>query len=119
MQPRDSAWELRHTRRVRTPRRQTSACLTSLLVQKYQYCWVVDPLDGTKEFIKRVPHFTVNIALVKGSEPIMGVVCTPAAETMHFAVKGQGAFVRCETMACLKSNPLGACECTVVCLPRA
>jgi 3'(2'), 5'-bisphosphate nucleotidase len=65
-------------------------------MQKYQYCWIVDPLDGTKEFIKRVPHFTVNIALVKGSTPVMGVVCTPAAQTMHFAVSGQGAFVRCE-----------------------
>ena len=64
-------------------------------LQKYQYCWVVDPLDGTKEFIKRVPHFTVNIALIKGTAPLMGVVCTPAAATMHFAVKGQGAFVRC------------------------
>jgi 3'(2'), 5'-bisphosphate nucleotidase len=65
------------------------------LLQEYQYCWIVDPLDGTKEFIKRVPHFTVNIALVKGGSPVMGVVCTPAAATMHFAVKGQGAFVRC------------------------
>lgn len=64
-------------------------------VQKYQYCWVVDPLDGTKEFIKRVPHFTVNIALIKGQVPVMGVVYTPAAATTHFAVKGQGAFVRC------------------------
>jgi 3'-phosphoadenosine 5'-phosphosulfate (PAPS) 3'-phosphatase len=64
-------------------------------VQKYQYCWIVDPLDGTKEFIKRVPHFTVNVALVKGGTPVMGVVCTPAAATMHFAVQGQGAFVRC------------------------
>lgn len=62
--------------------------------QKYQYCWIVDPLDGTKEFIKRVPHFTVNIALIKDKSPVMGVVCTPAAATMHFAVKGKGAFVR-------------------------
>ena len=65
-------------------------------MQQYQYCWIVDPLDGTKEFIKRVPHFTVNIALIRKDSPIMGVVCTPAAATMHFAVKGKGAFVRCE-----------------------
>ena len=55
----------------------------------------MDPLDGTKEFIKRVPHFTVNIALIKGQAPVMGVVYTPAAATTHFAVAGQGAFVRC------------------------
>eukprot|EP01025_Chloroclados_australasicus_P052323 TRINITY_DN60982_c0_g1_i1.p1 TRINITY_DN60982_c0_g1~~TRINITY_DN60982_c0_g1_i1.p1 ORF type:complete len:183 (+),score=15.13 TRINITY_DN60982_c0_g1_i1:54-551(+) len=57
----------------------------------------LDPLDGTKEFIKRVPHFTVNIALVRGNLPVLGVVCTPGAPSMHFAVKGQGAFVRSET----------------------
>ena len=64
-------------------------------LQNYKMCWIVDPLDGTKEFIKRVPHFTVNIALVEGDTPVMGVVCTPAAATIHFAAKGQGAFVRC------------------------
>jgi hypothetical protein len=47
-----------------------------------------------------VPHFTVNIALVRGSTPVMGVVCTPAAATMHFAVKGKGAFVRCARLLC-------------------
>lgn len=67
-------------------------------VQNYKYCWIVDPLDGTKEFIKRVPHFTVNIALVCGSAPIMGVVYTPAANTSHFAIKGRGAYVRCASM---------------------
>lgn len=64
-------------------------------MQNYEYCWIVDPLDGTKEFIKRVPHFTVNVALVRGSAPVMGVVYTPAADTTHFAIKGCGAFVRC------------------------
>lgn len=64
-------------------------------MQNYEYCWIVDPLDGTKEFIKRVPHFTVNVALVRGNAPIMGVVYTPAADTTHFAIKGCGAFVRC------------------------
>jgi 3'-phosphoadenosine 5'-phosphosulfate (PAPS) 3'-phosphatase len=77
------------------PRRAARPSRCALRTQKYQYCWIVDPLDGTKEFIKRVPHFTVNVALVKGNAPIMGVVVTPAADTMHFAIKGQGAFVRC------------------------
>lgn len=46
--------------------------------QHYQYSWVVDPLDGTKEFIKRNGQFTVNIALLHGSRPVLGVVQVPA-----------------------------------------
>eukprot|EP00892_Ulva_mutabilis_P001875 jgi/Ulvmu1/11689/UM008_0099.1 len=65
--------------------------------KNYKYCWIVDPLDGTKEFIKRVPHFTVNVALVCGNAPVMGVVYTPAANTSHFAIKGRGAYVRTPT----------------------
>jgi 3'-phosphoadenosine 5'-phosphosulfate (PAPS) 3'-phosphatase len=49
-----------------------------LLPQGYQYSWCVDPLDGTKEFIKRNGQFTVNIALLRGSQPILGVVQVPA-----------------------------------------
>lgn len=59
----------------------------------YQYFWCVDPLDGTKEFLKRNGQFTVNIALVHGQTPILGVVHTPVSRKTHFAVEGQGAFV--------------------------
>jgi 3'(2'), 5'-bisphosphate nucleotidase len=54
--------------------------------------WLVDPLDGTKEFLKRNGEFTVNIALVEGGEPILGVVYAPAIQRMYFAAKGVGAF---------------------------
>ncbi|GJL81707.1 MAG: 3'(2'),5'-bisphosphate nucleotidase CysQ [marine bacterium B5-7] len=54
--------------------------------------WLVDPLDGTKEFIRRNGEFTVNIALIKGSRPILGVVYTPAADITHLAFTGGGAF---------------------------
>ncbi len=54
--------------------------------------WLVDPLDGTKEFIKRNGEFTVNIALVEGQQVIMGVVYVPVTDLMYYAVKGQGAF---------------------------
>jgi len=54
--------------------------------------WVVDPLDGTKEFIKRNGEFTVNIALVEDGKPILGVVYTPVTEELFYAVKGSGAF---------------------------
>lgn len=68
--------------------------LTSYNERKsWQYCWVVDPLDGTKEFIKRNGEFTVNIALLKGAEPILGVVYVPAQDKTYFAEKGKGAFL--------------------------
>jgi 3'(2'), 5'-bisphosphate nucleotidase len=54
--------------------------------------WLVDPLDGTKEFLKRNGEFTVNIALVKGQTPVLGVVYAPASSKMYFAARGAGAF---------------------------
>ncbi len=59
----------------------------------YTYCWMVDPLDGTKEFLKRNGEFTVNIALIHQNEPILGVVFVPALDEMYLAVKGEGAFL--------------------------
>ena len=60
----------------------------------YQYSWCVDPLDGTKEFIKRNGQFTVNIAFLRGERPVLGVVHTPCQENTHWAEKGRGAFKR-------------------------
>ena len=54
--------------------------------------WLVDPLDGTKEFINRTGEFTVNIALIKDNEPVMGVVTVPLKDQAYVAVKGEGAF---------------------------
>lgn len=48
-------------------------------------CWVVDPVDGTKEFIKRNGEFTVNIALVTNGMPILGVIYMPTTKTIYFA----------------------------------
>lgn len=60
--------------------------------KEYNYFWLVDPLDGTKEFIKRNGEFTVNIALIENGTPVMGVVYAPVLEEMYWAVSGQGAF---------------------------
>ena len=57
--------------------------------------WVVDPLDGTKEFIKRNGEFTVNIALVHRSVPVLGVVYVPVKRLLYFGTESGGAF-RCE-----------------------
>jgi 3'(2'), 5'-bisphosphate nucleotidase len=55
-------------------------------------CWLVDPLDGTKEFIKRTGEFTVNIALIREAEPVLGVVYAPAIDTTYAAARGLGAW---------------------------
>ena len=54
--------------------------------------WIVDPLDGTKEFIKKNGEFTVNIALVEQGEPVLGVVYVPDKDLTYYAQKGQGAY---------------------------
>lgn len=53
--------------------------------------WLVDPLDGTKEFIKRNGEFTVNIALIENGKPVLGVVVAPALEVSYLAAQGVGA----------------------------
>ncbi|ENO83763.1 3'(2'),5'-bisphosphate nucleotidase CysQ [Thauera aminoaromatica] len=55
--------------------------------------WLVDPLDGTKEFIGRNGEFTVNIALVEDGEPVLGTVFAPALERLFLGAGGVGAFV--------------------------
>ncbi len=54
--------------------------------------WIVDPLDGTKEFVKRNGEFTVNIALVEKGVPVLGVIYVPVDETLYFAAQGMGAW---------------------------
>ena len=54
--------------------------------------WLVDPLDGTKEFIKKSGEFTVNIALIKGNYPVLGVVYAPAKDVMYYSNKDDGAW---------------------------
>ena len=54
--------------------------------------WLVDPLDGTKEFIKHRTEFTVNVALIEDGEPVLGVVLAPALDLLYWAMKGGGAW---------------------------
>lgn len=54
--------------------------------------WLVDPLDGTKEFIKRNGEFTVNIGLIEQARPIAGVIFAPTLDALYYAEKGEGAF---------------------------
>jgi len=60
--------------------------------QRWQEYWLVDPLDGTKEFISRNGEFTVNIALVRDHQPVMGVVHVPVTDTSYFGARDLGAW---------------------------
>ncbi|MFH1321729.1 MAG: 3'(2'),5'-bisphosphate nucleotidase CysQ [Bacteroidota bacterium] len=60
--------------------------------KNWQYFWLVDPLDGTKEFIKRNGEFTVNIALIHDHKPVIGVIYEPVKDILYFACKEMGAF---------------------------
>jgi 3'(2'), 5'-bisphosphate nucleotidase len=60
--------------------------------RQWKAYWLVDPLDGTKEFIKRNGEFTVNIALIEDNTPVLGVVCAPSLGTTYYASSGAGAF---------------------------
>ena len=61
--------------------------------RKNPYCFIIDPLDGTKEFVKKNGEFTVNIALVKDGAPVMGVVYAPVLDELYYGLKGKGAFL--------------------------
>ena len=57
-----------------------------------EFCFIVDPLDGTKEFVKKNGEFTVNIALAQHQEVVLGVIYVPVARQIYYAAKGIGAF---------------------------
>jgi len=60
--------------------------------KRWQRYWLVDPLDGTREFVKRNGEFTVNIALIEQHQPVIGVVEVPVSGITYFASRGNGAF---------------------------
>tara|TARA_B100000902_G_scaffold32472_1_gene38873 strand:- start:1535 stop:2305 length:771 start_codon:yes stop_codon:yes gene_type:complete len=61
--------------------------------KKWNRFWLVDPLDGTKEFINRNGEFTVNIALIENNTPIMGIVYSPVKEKLWYGLKDHGSFI--------------------------
>ncbi len=62
--------------------------------REWQRYWLVDPLDGTREFIKRNGEFTVNIALIEHHRPVLGVVLAPVTGELYAAARGQGAWLQ-------------------------
>ncbi|MBG65198.1 MAG: 3'(2'),5'-bisphosphate nucleotidase [Flavobacteriales bacterium] len=66
--------------------------ITYIERKNWEYFWLVDPLDGTKEFIKRNGEFTVNIALIYKQKPIMGVIYVPATKVLYFGLENMGSY---------------------------
>ena len=70
--------------------------------------WVVDPLDGTKEFIEGVPHFVVSVGLVENGNPIIGVLFNPVTKELFMAYNGGGAFLDDKPIRCLTKDEVRA-----------
>lgn len=71
---------------------EESAAVPYAQRKQWTQYWLVDPLDGTREFIKRNGEFTVNIALIRQGQPILGVVYAPVKEVTYYASRGCGAY---------------------------
>ena len=62
--------------------------------------WIVDPIDGTREFVESIPEYAVSVALVEAGEPVVGVIFNPAADQLFAAVKGGGTFLNGKRVFC-------------------
>jgi len=80
---------------------------------KWKYFWLIDPLDGTKEFIKKNDEFTVNIALIQNGKPTFGVVYAPALEILYWGGVGVGAYKKDKKSLEIKINVLDELNNTV------
>ncbi len=76
----------------------------------WQTFWLVDPLDGTKEFIKRNGEFTVNIALVQDQRPVLGVIYVPVADILYFGTRTHGAHKTESAYGTFRSESLDTLE---------
>ncbi len=60
--------------------------------KNWEYVWLIDPLDGTKEFINRNGEFTINIGLIQYGKPVLGVIYAPVKDLFYYSIKDKGAF---------------------------
>ncbi len=78
--------------------------------------WIIDPLDGTKEFIEGVPNFTISIGLVVDCTPVLGVLYNPVTEEMFSAIAGDGAFYNGKRITC---SPLHDIQSSTIVISRS
>ncbi|MFH1642255.1 MAG: inositol monophosphatase family protein [Nanoarchaeota archaeon] len=74
-----------------------------------EYTWIVDPIDGTTNFVAKIPQFAVSIALAKNNEVLMGVVYNPCSNEMFFAEKGKGSYLNNKKLKVSKKNNFEHC----------
>lgn len=70
-----------------------------------QRTWIVDPIDGTKEFVQGIPEFAISIALVENGLPVLAAVLNPMTQELFHAIKGQGAWLNNTRIHCHTSSP--------------
>lgn len=70
----------------------------------WRYFWLIDPLDGTKEFVRKNGEFTVNIALIEKDTPVLGVVYAPVLDTIYYAKKAKGAYKNDQKLPLLQEH---------------
>lgn len=88
---------------------------TGIVKKASEYIWLVDPLDGTTNYSMKNPFFNVSIGLVKGNEPVIGVVFSPVQNELFYAAKGRGAFmngkrINVSANGDLKKSSIGFCH---------
>lgn len=74
--------------------------------KNWPWLWIVDPLDGTKEFVKKNGEFTINIALVHEKQPVLGVIFVPVFHVLYFAAQGLGSY----RLAVEESDDIAKCS---------
>ena len=74
-----------------------------------EYTWIIDPIDGTTNFVAKIPQFAVSIALAKNNEILMGAVYNPCSNEMFFAEKGKGSYLNNKKLYVSKKNKLKDC----------
>jgi myo-inositol-1(or 4)-monophosphatase len=78
---------------------------------KGEYTWYIDPLDGTRNFVRHLPLFAVSIALEQKGEIILSVIYNPAARSLFYAEKGKGAYMNDAKISVSKNNPTHSSMC--------
>lgn len=94
---------------------EESASISFETRRHWERYWLVDPLDGTREFVKRNGEFTVNIALIDKHQPVLGVVYVPVSRLCYFSSKGKGAYKQAsgEVAEPIKTKPVSGKTFTV------
>lgn len=71
----------------------------------HQRVWIVDPIDGTKEFISNIPEYAISVALIENNQPILAAIYNPATQELFHAIKGYGAWQQQQQIFCDHSQP--------------